>query len=502
MVRVRKSTVLNAPIDHVWDILRDFNGHDRWHPAIGRSRIEDSLSADVVGCVRDFTLASGGRIREQLLSLSDKTYSFTYCLLEAPVPLVNYVSTVRLKPVTDGNGTFWEWECAFDPPAGRAEELAKLVGEEIYEAGFGAIREWLVGRRKQPSGSSSSSSTTSAPAISTPAVTSGQAMRGGAMVLTGHGGPERMEWREVEVPAPAPGQVRLRHSAIGVNYIDVYCRTGYYKLVEPPGTIGMEAAGRILDVGAGVHGFAPGDRVAYACPPPGAYCELRTMDAGLLALLPDAINDETAAAAMLKGVTAAFLLHRVHQVKEGDTILVHAAAGGVGLYLCQWARRLGATVIGTVGSEEKARLARRYGCSYPVVYTQQDFLETVRDVTEGRGVDVVYDGVGASTFERSYQALAVRGHLVSYGQASGSVPAIDISSYSSKSASVSRPNYAHYTSTAEEIRASTDRLFPLLINGDLKVEIGQRFPLRQAGDAHEALEARKTTGSTILTLGE
>ncbi|MGM0560040.1 MAG: quinone oxidoreductase family protein [Pseudomonadota bacterium] len=322
------------------------------------------------------------------------------------------------------------------------------------------------------------------------------------MVLTGYGGPERMEWREQDVPAPGPGQVRLRHNAIGVNYIDVYCRTGYYKLVAPPGIIGMEAAGSILDVGAGVHGFAPGDRVAYACPPPGAYCELRTMSAALLALLPDEIDDVTAAAAMLKGVTAEFLLHRVHHVKEGDSVLIHAAAGGVGLYLCQWARRLGATVIGTVGSEEKAQLARRYGCSYPVIYTQQDFLETVRDVTEGRGVDVVYDGVGASTFEKSYEALALRGHLVSYGQASGSVPAIDISSYSSKSASVSRPNYAHYTSTAEEIRSSTDCLFPLLVNGDLKVEIGQRFPLRQAGEAHKALEARQTTGSTILTLGE
>ncbi|WP_081816686.1 zinc-binding dehydrogenase [Fodinicurvata fenggangensis] len=497
MVRVRKSTVVNAPIDHVWDILRDFNGHDRWHPAIGQSRIEDALPSDVVGCVRDFTLASGGRIREQLLSLSDKTYSFTYCLLEAPVPLVNYVSTVRLKPVTDGNGTFWEWICSFDPPAGRAEELSRLVGEEIYEAGFRAIRDSLAGKRKRSSQSAPTSSTVSAPAIS-----SGQSMRGGAMVLTGHGGPERMEWREQNVPAPGPGQVRLRHNAIGVNYIDVYCRTGYYKLVEPPGIIGMEAAGSILDVGAGVHGFAPGDRVAYACPPPGAYCELRTMSADLLALLPDEIDDATAAAAMLKGVTAEFLLHRVHHVKEGDSVLIHAAAGGVGLYLCQWARRLGATVIGTVGSEEKAQLARRYGCSYPVIYTQQDFLETVRDVTEGRGVDVVYDGIGASTFEKSYEALALRGHLVSYGQASGSVPAIDISSYSSKSVSVSRPNYAHYTSTAEEIRSSTDRLFPLLINGDLKVEIGQRFPLRQAGEAHKALEARQTTGSTILTLGE
>ncbi|MFD1380369.1 zinc-binding dehydrogenase [Fodinicurvata halophila] len=478
--------------------MRDFNGHDRWHPAVGQSRIEESLPPDVVGCVRDFVLTSGGRIREQLLSLSDESHSFTYCLLEAPVPLVNYVATVRLKPVTDGNGTFWEWACSFDPPPGRAEELTKLVGEEIYEAGFRAIRQVLAGGEAKPT----ARRPTPASHIARPAVTSGQAMRGGAMVLSGHGGPERMEWREVDVPAPGPGQVRLRHGAIGVNYIDVYCRTGYYPLVEPPGILGMEAAGTILDVGAGVHGLAPGDRVAYACPPPGAYCELRTMDAGLLVLLPDAIDDETAAAAMLKGVTAEFLLHRVHRVKDGDVVLVHAAAGGVGLYLCQWARRLGATVIGTVGSEDKAQLARRHGCSYPVVYTREDFLETVRDVTEGRGVDVAYDGVGASTFERSYEALAIRGHLVSYGQASGGISAIDISSYSSKSARVSRPNYAHYTSTTEEIRNSTDRLFPLLETGDLKVQIGQRFPLRQAGEAHKALESRQTTGSTILTLAE
>jgi NADPH:quinone reductase-like Zn-dependent oxidoreductase len=318
------------------------------------------------------------------------------------------------------------------------------------------------------------------------------------MVLDRFGGPEVLKWQRVSAPVPGPGEVRLRHTAIGVNYIDVYLRTGYYPLLQPPGVPGLEGAGVVVDVGPGVNGILVGDRVGYACMPPGAYAEYRTMKADLLVVLPDDIPDETAAAGLLKGMTAEFLLHRVHRVKEGDSILVHAAAGGVGQLLCQWARALGATVIGTVGSLEKARIARAHGCAYPIVYTEEDFVEKVREITAGRGCDVVYDAVGRDTFLRSYEALAVRGHLVSYGQASGPIEPVDIAGFVGKSARVSRPNFGHYTGTPAEVRAITDRLFDALRRGIVSVEIGQRFALSDAAEAHRALEARRTTGSSVL----
>ena len=486
-VKVRKSTVVDAPIGAVWNVLRDFNGHDRWHPIVAESAIEDGRAADEIGCVRRFRLRQGGWLREQLLKLSDRDHSFTYCILEAPIPLYDYVATVRLKPVTDGGGTFWEWRSSFGAPPGEEAALAALVGEQVYEAGFDAVKAQL--------------GLASAPrvrATARHAAPSSAPIECNGVVLDRFGGPEVLKWQRVSAPVPGPGEVRLRHTAIGVNYIDVYLRSGYYPLLEPPGVPGLEGAGVVVDVGPGVNGILVGDRVGYACMPPGAYAEYRTMKADLLVVLPDDIPDETAAAGLLKGMTAEFLLHRVHQVREGDSILVHAAAGGVGQLLCQWARALGATVIGTVGSIEKARIARAHGCAYPIVYTEEDFVEKVGAITAGRGCDVVYDAVGRDTFLRSYEALAVRGHLVSYGQASGPIEPVDIAGFVGKSARVSRPNFGHYTGTPAEVRAITDRLFDALRRGIVDVEIGQRFALSDAADAHRALEARRTTGSTIL----
>ena len=492
MVKVRKSTVIDAPIDAVWGMLRDFNGHGRWHPAVADSAIEDGKRPDEVGCVRRFRLAAGGELREQLLKFSDREHSYTYCILQSPIPLIDYVATVRLAPVTDGARTFWEWSSSFRTPPGEEAALAALVGEQIYEAGFDAVKsafgQALDGRRR-PRG------TSAAPSI---AVTGDRAVEGNGIVIERFGGPEVMRRQRLAAPPPGTREARLKHSAIGLNYIDVYTRTGYYPMLEPPGVPGMEAAGVVMDVGPGVHGILPGDRVAYACAPPGAYAEYRTMPAELLVVLPDDIGDELAAAVLLKGMTAEFLLHRVHRVREGDHILVHAAAGGVGLLLCQWARALGATVIGTVGSIEKARIARAHGCAYPIVYTKEDFVERVREITKGEGCAAVYDAVGRDTFLGSYEALAVRGHLVSYGQASGPIEPVDIGGFVLKSAIVSRPNFGHYTGTAVEVRAITDRLFGALRARILTVEIGQRYPLGEAAEAHRALEARRTTGSTIL----
>ncbi|HSY89329.1 MAG TPA: SRPBCC family protein [Verrucomicrobiae bacterium] len=491
MVRVRRSTVIDAPIDAVWGMLRDFNGHERWHPAVAESRIEEGRRPDEIGCVRRFRLTSGGELREQLLRLSDHDHSFTYCILGAPIPLIDYVAVLRLKPVTDGRRTFWEWSSEFRTPPGEESALAALVGEQIYEAGFDAVKAAFG----QTPGQRPRSSTAQRPPA---AIAADRAIDGNGMVVERFGGPEVMHWERIAAPPPGLGEVRLKHSAIGLNYIDVYTRSGYYPLIQPPAVPGMEAAGVVLDIGPGVHGILPGDRVAYACGPPGAYAEYRTMGAELLVVLPDDIGDELAAAVMLKGMSAEFLLHRVHRVREGDHILVHAAAGGVGQLLCQWGRALGATVIGTVGSIEKARIARSHGCAYPIVYTEEDFVERVREITKGEGCQVVYDAVGRDTFLSSYEALAVRGHLVSYGQASGPIEPVDVSGFVLKSALLSRPNFGHYTGTPSEVRSITDRLFDALRRGILHVEIGQRYALRDAAEAHRALEGRRTTGSTIL----
>ncbi len=491
MIRVRRSTVVEAAIEEVWHVLRDFNSHQHWHPAIASSRIEDRRRCDQVGCVRDFRLADGAALREQLLSLSDRDHTLSYCILDAPLPLEGYVATIRLKPVTNDGTTFWEWSSQFRTPAGREAELSQLVGEGIYEAGFRALRAHLLRR-------AAVSSARPRERASAPAVASGARLRCKAVVARSHGGPEVLTWQDIDVPPPGPGEVRLRHTAIGVNFIDIYCRTGYFDLLKPPGVPGMEAAGVITDVGAGVSDLSPGDRVAYACPPLGAYAEARCMDARLVVRLPEDIDERTAAAGLLKGMSAEFLLHRVTQVSPGQTVLVHAAAGGVGQLLCQWASALGATVIGTVGSADKARVAREAGCAHAIVYSSEDFPARVTELTAGRGADVVFDAVGRDTLERSFQALATCGHLVSFGQASGPPAPIDIAGYARKSATISRPNFAHYTDTPEKVRAITGNLFRQIRNRTLRVNVWREFPLERAADAHRALEGRSTSGSIIL----
>ncbi|MBV9221210.1 MAG: zinc-binding dehydrogenase [Methylobacteriaceae bacterium] len=498
-MRVRRSTVIDAPVDAVWALLRDFNGHDDWHPAVAASLIEDGLPADRIGAVRAFRLADGSHLREQLIALSDRDRSLTYCLLDSPIPLMGYVASIRLKPVTEGDRTFWTWESQFSPPAGREEELARLVALDIYEAGFSAVRRLLT--KPRPTVRAAAPPPSPPPAVRRPPAATRATLISEAIVVERYGGPEELRPRRVAVPPPGDDQVRLQQTAIGVNFIDVYCRTGFFDLLQLPGTPGMEAAGVVLDVGPGVTGLRPGDRVAYACPPVGAYADLRTMDATLLVPLPADIDDEMAAAVLLKGLSAHFLLHRVHAVQRGETALIHAAAGGVGLLLCQWAGALGAIVIGTVSSEEKAEAARRCGCRHPIVTSQEDFVPGVLDITGGRGADVIYDAVGRDTLDRSLQALAVRGHLVSFGQASGPIGAWDLDRFTAKSATLSRPNYAHYTNSPDELREMAAHLFEVIRQGQLRVTIGQRFALSEAALAHQRLEARATIGSTILVPG-
>ncbi len=312
------------------------------------------------------------------------------------------------------------------------------------------------------------------------------------------GGPEVLTWETVDLPAPAAGEATVRHHAVGLNFIDTYHRTGLYPLPLPSG-IGLEGAGVVEAVGTGVTEVKVGDRVAYAGGPVGAYAEVRNIPAHRLLKLPDAITFDTAAAMMLQGLTAAYLLRRTYRVQPGDAVLIHAAAGGVGLIACQWAKALGATVIGTVGSPAKAELAKAHGCDHVINYSTENFTQRVRDITGGEGVPVVYDGVGKDTFMGSLDSLRPLGMLVTYGNASGPVPPFDLLLLSQKgSLFVTRPTIMHYTAKRADLEALGAELFEVVASGKVRIEVNQTYPLKDAGQAHRDLEARKTTGSTVL----
>ncbi len=318
-----------------------------------------------------------------------------------------------------------------------------------------------------------------------------------AIRIHANGGPEVMLWEDVPTPEPGPGEALVRHAAIGLNYIDVYFRTGLYKS-QLPATPGMEAAGTVTAIGEGVTQVAIGDRVAYATGPIGAYAQERVIAADRLVKLPDAIDFESAAAMMLQGMTAQYLLRRTHRIQPGETILVHAAAGGVGLILCQWAKHLGATVIGAVSTPEKAELARAHGAAH-VLVGQVDFPAEVKRITGGAMVPVVYDSVGRDTFMSSLDCLAPLGLMVSYGNASGPVGPIDIALLGAKgSLFLTRPSLATYTAKRADLEATAADLFAAVLSGAVRIRVNQHFKLADAADAHRALESRQTTGSTVL----
>ena len=312
------------------------------------------------------------------------------------------------------------------------------------------------------------------------------------------GGADVLRWESVEVGEPGPGEVRVRHTAVGLNFIDTYHRTGLYPL-PLPFVPGLEAAGVVEALGDAVEGLSVGDRVAYGAGPLGAYAEARLMPADKLVRIPPGVDDNTAAAMMLQGMTVEYLLRRTYRVREGDTILLHAAAGGVGLIACQWAKHLGATIVGTVGSDEKAELARAHGCDHPVVYTRESFVDRVKDLTGGRGVPVVYDSVGKDTFQDSLECLSPRGLMVTFGQSSGSVPPFDPGILSARgSLFLTRPTLMHYVATRADLESSASALFDVVAAGHVNVEVRQRFSLADAAEAHRALEGRRTAGSTVL----
>jgi NADPH2:quinone reductase len=313
------------------------------------------------------------------------------------------------------------------------------------------------------------------------------------------GGPEALVWDEIQLGSPGPGQIRLRHTAVGLNFIDVYHRTGLYPLPLPL-IIGSEGAGVVEELGPGVAGLQPGDRVAYAGVT-GAYAEARLIQADRVVKIPAGITDHQAAAMMLQGMTVRYLIREVYAVKAGDTILIHAAAGGVGMILCQWAKALGATVIGTVSSDEKAELAKAHGCDYPIVYTREDFQKRVVEITAGKKLPVVYDSIGKDTFMQSLDCLRPRGLMAMFGQASGSPPPMEINLLAQKgSLYLTRPTLGTFIASAEDLKKTADDLFDVVASGKVKISVNQTYLLKDAAQAHRDLEGRKTTGSTVLTV--
>lgn len=505
MIHVYESAIIDQPISRVWDLLRDFNAHDKWHPAVASSTVQDNRAADQVGAVRDFMLTTGERVCEQLLKLSDCHYSFSYTITESDVPLHNYVAHVELKPVTSSDATFWRWTSKFDAPDGREDEFRELVATGIYRSGFQGAREFLQRHFPLEQGipSSTTPHTHTQQAVSSSTGNSTHdtnlnGLEGKGIVVSQYGDASVLSEVATVAAPPAAGEVRLQQDAIGLNFIDVYCRSGYFNLIDPPGIPGMEAAGIVVDCGAGVTRLKPGDRVAYACAPPGAYTSVRTLNADLVMSLPEHIDNLRAAAVMLKGITAWFLLNRVHHLQADETALIYAPAGGVGKLLVQWASHLGATVIGATSSAAKVDAARRAGATHVVTPGQKSLVDQVMELVDGNGVDVVFDAVGRDTFEYSREVLRPGGHLVSYGQASGDIGMKDIGEFAAKSLQLSRPNYGHYTDTRENVSQACDALWGALQRDEISVDIDQTFALSEAADAHRLLEAGKTTGSTLL----
>ena len=488
--KVVRSTVIDAPIGRVWAVLRDFNSHDQWHAVVDQSRIERGERSDRVGCVRSFTLKDGNRIREQLLTLDDREHRSTYRIVEATVPLQRYVATVTLKPVTDGNRTFWHWESTFATPPGMERELRDMVAQGVYEAGFANLRQHLATGGDLRGTSEGASREPMPRALPVP-------MR--RVVVTRYGEAEVLQAQDGEAPAPREGEVRIRQRAIGVNFFDVYLRRGWIPpLLAPGDTPGMEAAGTVIDVGAGVHGVLPGDRVAYLCPQPGAYCSVRSVPAAWVVRLPPAVEDATAAALLLKGLTADCLLRDLGHVRAGTRLLVHAAAGGVGLLVSAWARRLGARVIGTVSSEEKARVARDHGCEQVIVTRDYRFADAVRRHWDG-GADLIVDGLGEAVRDENFAALARCGHWISLGQASGGLQPISPDWLVQKSATFSRPVVFDYVATPAALAERAQRLWAALADGSLRIPPIERWSLDAAARAHERLESRTTVGAVVLT---
>lgn len=493
-ITVIRSAVIDAPIDRVWAVLRDFNSHDRWHPAVARSRMENDLGGDVVGGVRRFSLTDGAELREQLLRHSDCEHTLSYCILDSPLPLFDYVATVRLKPVTDGNQTFWDWRSQFRAPQDRAAELESLVGRQIYEAGFTGLRTFLAEKAALPRPPAPEEAT------AVVAAPGGERLPSKAVVVVAFGGPEVMSLRDGTVSAPGPRQVRIRQTAIAVNYLDLKHRRGISAGFDLPATPGLEGVGEIIDVGAQVNGLFAGDRVAYMSRTPGAYADIRCIDADACIPLPHGVSDMEAST-LLKGVTAALLLSRVFRAAPGAMILIQAVSGAVGHLLSQWAKSMDLTVIGTVSTTEKAKFSRDRGCDHPIVVADDTPVTAqVMRITNGRGVDYWVHSSGAHGLDAALACLSLCGHCAVIGDRDGQSIALDVNVLQQRSLTVSAPVCFDYVDDRSYLQRLAHQLFAKIQSRTIIPAI-EAFPLSQATEAHHRIEARQTMGAVVLIPG-
>jgi NADPH:quinone reductase-like Zn-dependent oxidoreductase len=491
-IKVVRSAVLDAPIDRVWAILRDFNSHHQWHPAVDASQMENNLDGDVVGGVRRFSLSDGAELREQLLRHDDRDHSFTYCILDSPLPLFDYVATIRLKPVTDGQQTFWEWRGQFRAPADRAAELEGLVGRQIYEAGFSGLRTFLFEQTAAPS-------RRSVPEVSALTLPAGEALSSTAMVATAAGDPEVLQPLDQSVPLPGPHQVRVRQRVAAVNFLDLKHRRGTAAGLDLPDVLGFEGVGQVIDVGERVNGLFPGDRVAYLSRKPGAYTQIRCVDDAACIPLPEGVSDIDAST-LLKGLTAGLLLGRICQAHPGATLLIQSVAGGLGHLLAQWARSMDMTVIGTVSSVDKAKFSRDHGCDHPIVVTDSDRLAAdIRRLTNGRGVDYWIHSSGIEGLGTALDCLTRHGHCAVVGDREGRSMPLDLNLLMKRSLTLSAPVIFDYIEDRSYLQRLSHQLFTKIQNGSL-LPVIETHPLSEAAAAHARIESRLTTGAVALEI--
>ncbi len=494
-ISIIRSAVIDAPIDQVWTVLRDFNGHDRWHPVVGHSRMENDVGGDVVGGVRSYSITDGAELREQLLHHSDRDYTFSYCILDSSLPLFDYVATVRLKPVTDGNQTFWDWRSQFRVSDDSAKELEELVGQQICEAGFNGLRTFLAEQAVSHPIPADEKTT------SVVAAPGGESLPSRVVVVAATGGPEVMSLRDMTVPSPGLRQVRIRQTTIAVNFLDLKQRQGISTDIDLPWTPGMEGVGEIIDVGEQVNGLFPGDRVAYMSRMSGAYADIRCIDADACIPLPDGISDIDAST-LLKGVTVALLLNRVLRIVPGGTIMIQGVSGGVGHLLSQWAKSMDLTVIGTVSNTEKAKFSRDRGCDYPIVVAD-DFplVAEVMRLTNEDGVDYWVHSSGGHELDAAVSCLSRCGHCAVIGDRDGQPISLDINVLKRRSLTVSAPVCFDYFNDQTYLQRISHQLFAKIQSHVITPAI-EAFPLSQVTEAHNRIESRQTMGAVVLIPGK
>jgi len=453
--------------------------------------MENDAGGDVVGGVRRFSITDGAELREQLLRHSDREHILISSILDSPLPLNDHVATIHLRPVTDGNQTFWDWRAQFRAPESRAAELKDFVGRQICEAGFTGLRTFLAAPTVHPT---MPAPETEAAEI---AAAGGELLASQAVVAQAFGGPEVLSLREVTVPAPGPRQVRIRQTAVAVNFHDITERRGISQGLDLPLTPGLEGVGEIIDVGGQVNGLFPGDRVAYMGRTPGAYAGIRCVDAKECILLPEGVSD-TQASSLLKGVAAGLLLSRVFRAAPGATILIQSVAGGIGHLLSQWAKSVDLTVIGTVSTADKAKFSRSRGCDHPIVLVDDTSLtDEVMRITNGRGVDYWVQSGGAPSFENAIACLAPGGHCAVIGDRYGRSIPLDVQVLMRRSLTVSAPVCFDYLADRSYLQRLAHQLFSRIQSRTI-IPAVEAFPLNRAAEAHQLIESRGNMCAVVL----